>query len=435
MIMTMMRFFPTLLLVALLAVGASGFQVQHGALRRSTMAPLFAVNIAPPPSTAPTTSDKVVVTSSNNNDTMDEFIYNDKTLQQTNIPALGTIGRMLPKAVFDIDTKTSLFYFGVDLLAVVSSLSFLNTVVHSDFYQHSSLPLQALLVAPLQVLSGFAMWCMWCIGHDAGHGTVSRTHSWINEVVGEVAHSVICLTPFQPWQKSHLRHHLNHNHLTRDYSHQWFIREEKEELHPIFQLACKTRNLQLPFLYLVYLLFGIPDGGHVVFYGKLWENESLKSKMRGAVSVAVSIATAGTLWYNMGTTDFAVVCFMPWLVTSFWLFMVTYLQHHSDDGKLYTDDTWAFTKGAFETVDRNYGKWVNRMSHHMMDGHVVHHLFFTKVPHYRLEEATAALKAGLQDQGLSHLYKYQDTPDFSQEIVKQFDENWFFINESQVVRK
>lgn len=172
----------------------------------------------------------------------------------------------------------------------------------------------------------------------------------------------------------------------------------------------------------------------MIFYGRLWENEPLKEKLRGSFSVAVSVATASTLWYNMGTADFAVVCFVPWLVTSFWLFMVTYLQHHSDDGKLYTDDTWNFTKAGFETVDRNYGKWVNRMSHHMMDGHVVHHLFFTKVPHYRLEEATVALKAGLEVEGYLTCTNTK-TPDFSQEIVKQFDEKWFFINESQVVWK
>lgn len=420
-----------LLLVALLVsvAPASAFLPALNTPRRSSFI-LSAINIEPPSATTPST-ERGVVTQGNDNANIESFLQE----KSSEIPALGSIARMLPKSAFDIDTKTSLFYFGVDLVAVISSLSFLNAVIHSDFYQHdASLPLQALMVAPLQVLCGFAIWCMWCIGHDAGHGTISKTN-WINQLVGEVAHSMCCLTPFQPWQRSHLRHHLNHNHLTKDYSHQWFIREEKDELHPIFQASYKTRNVQLPFLYLVYLLAGVPDGGHVVFYGKLWKNSSLENKMRGALSVAVSMATAGTLWYNMGTADFALVCFAPWLIMSFWLFMVTYLQHHSEDGKLYTDDTWDFTKGAFETVDRNYGKWVNRMSHHMMDGHVVHHLFFTKVPHYRLEEATVALKAGLEAEGLHHLYKNKDTPDFSQEIVKQFDENWFFIDEAQVVRK
>lgn len=115
--------------------------------------------------------------------------------------------------------------------------------------------------------------------------------------------------------------------------------------------------------------------------------------------------------------------------------MVTYLQHHSDDGKLYTDDTFTFTKGAFETVDRSYGRRFDRLSHHMMDGHVVHHLFFEKVPHYRLREATDALVDGLEERGLGHLYKNVETPDFTQEIVRQFNENWFYVNEKQIVRK
>jgi len=354
-------------------------------------------------------------------------------IDEEGYPKLGSLMKMLPKQTFDIDTKTSLMYFGIDAVAVVASLSFLDAVVTSSAYHSLAVWQQAVLVAPLQVLAGFAMWCMWCIGHDAGHSVVSKK-DWINQVVGEIAHSVVCLTPFVPWQLSHRRHHTYHNHLTKDYSHQWFIREESEDLVWWIQLAHKTRNLQLPILYLVYLLAGVPDGGHVIFYGRMWEGQTMKTKVRAALSVVVSMATAGALWMNLGTADFAVVCMGPWLVMSFWLFMVTYLQHHSDDGKLYTDDTFSFVKGAFETVDRSYGKLVDRMSHHMMDGHVVHHLFFEKVPHYRLEEATKALQEGLDEQGMSDLYKNIETPRFSQEIVKQFDQNWFFIDEEQVVR-
>lgn len=357
---------------------------------------------------------------------------------QQHPPSLGDVRKLLPKSVFQVDTQTSLAYFGIDLAAVALSMGSLHAIVTSDFYHSLPLAGQAITVAPLQALTGFAMWCMWCIGHDAGHTTISKNRKYgtlINRVVGEVAHSMICLTPFVPWQKSHLQHHLNHNHLERDYSHQWFIREDKESLHPLIKLSHKTRNVQLPILYFVYLLFGIPDGGHVYFYGRLWENETGKEKRKAAASVAVSLATALSLWASMGTADFAVVCMVPWLVLSFWLFMVTYLQHHSDDGKLYTDDTWTFTKGAFETVDRNYGKHVNRMSHHMMDGHVIHHLFFTRVPHYHLSEATQHLQEGLSERGQSHWYKRVDTLDYGSEIIKQFDENWFFCDEAQVVRK
>lgn len=366
----------------------------------------------------------------------DNYIRENSSSEEP--PSLGEIRKFLPKSVFQVDTKTSLAYFALDLAAVAASMGTLHAYVTSDIYHGLPLPVQALTVAPLQVLTGFAMWCMWCIGHDAGHTTISKNKKHgktINRVVGEIAHSVICLTPFVPWQKSHLRHHLNHNHLERDYSHQWFVREDADNLHPLIQLSYKTRNFQIPILYLVYLLLGVPDGGHVLFYGRLWESEKLQEKKRAAVSVAISMLTAGSLWASMGTADFAVVCMAPWAVLSFWLFMVTYLQHHSEDGRLYTDDTWTFTKGAFETVDRSYGEWTNRLSHHMMDGHVIHHLFFTRVPHYHLKEATIALQSGLEAGGLEHWYKNEDTFNYTQEIVKQFDENWFFCNEAQVVRE
>jgi len=309
-------------------------------------------------------------------------------------PKIGKLMKMIPKQSFDIETKASLLYFGIDLLAVGTSMGFLNSVVTSETYHSMPFYLQAMAVIPLQLLTGFAMWCMWCIGHDAGHGTVSKT-KWINRAVGEVGHSMICLTPFLPWAMSHKRHHVHHNHKEKDYSHQWYVREEFDDLHPFFQFAHKLRMPQLPFNYFIYLVLGIPDGGHVFFYGRLWEGVSMKQKRDAAMSVAVSCATAGTLWYNMGTADFTVVCMVPWLVLSWWLFMVTYLQHHSEDGQVFTDDTYTFERGAFQTVDRSYGKWMDRMSHHMMSGHLVHHLFYTKVPHYKLEEATIALRKKL----------------------------------------
>ena len=395
------------------------------------------------PSSTIATTDYEPITLENSNNDIDihNFITSlestSSTMTNDDPPLPGTIMKMLPKETWVVDTPTSLMYFTADVLAVLSSMAFLNAVVTSDIYQTLPMYQQAVAVLPLQILTGFAMWCTWCIGHDAGHGTVSKGDRYsktINRIVGEISHSIVCLTPFVPWALSHRKHHLNHNHIDRDYSHQWFIREDKDTMHQLLQAAHSTRMLFFPFLYFFYLVTGVPDGGHVFFYGRMWEGHSIREKADASLSVMVSCATAGLLWHTMGTANFAVVCMGPWMVMSFWLFMVTYLQHHSEDGKLYTDDTFTFQRGAFETVDRNYGKYINRMSHHMMDGHVIHHLFFTKVPHYRLEAATAALREGMKERGQEHMYKQLDTPHYSQEIVKQFYSNWFFINEAQIVR-
>jgi hypothetical protein len=73
-------------------------------------------------------------------------------------PRAGAVMKMLPKETWDIDTPTSLFYFAVDLLAVASTMGFLNAVVTSDIYHALPVWAQAMAVAPLQVLTGFAMW-------------------------------------------------------------------------------------------------------------------------------------------------------------------------------------------------------------------------------------------------------------------------------------
>ena len=385
--------------------------------------------VAPPPVLEDETkTSSIKTTNENNNDLL--------SYDKEGYPKLGSIMKALPDEVFQVSTKTSLFYFAIDSIAVIASIGLLHGVVTSNIYHSLALWQQALTVAPFQLLAGFAMWCQWCIGHDAGHSLISKKHKWLNSFVGEISHSMFCLTPFIPWQMSHRKHHINHNHVEKDYSHQWFVRENKDEMVWWMKASHATRNIQLPILYFVYLMVGVPDGGHVIpFYGRLWEDQTLKTKFRGLLSSCLSIATAGSLWNWMGTADFSVVCMVPWMVMSFWLFMVTYLQHHSEEGKLYTDKTHTFVKGAFETVDRSYGKWTNKLSHHMMDGHVMHHLFFEKVPHYQLEKATKSLTAVLQKEDRMDLYKSIETKSYTKEIVKQFNDNWFFVNEKQIIRE
>jgi fatty acid desaturase len=63
-------------------------------------------------------------------------------------------------------------------------------------------------------------------------------------------------------------------------------------------------------------------------------------------------------------------------------------------------------RAAFETVDRDYGAIANFFSHSMMDGHVAHHLFFNRIPHYNLLTARDRIVAGLEKDGYGDLYKY-----------------------------
>jgi bifunctional Delta-12/omega-3 fatty acid desaturase len=55
--------------------------------------------------------------------------------------------------------------------------------------------------------------------------------------------------------------------------------------------------------------------------------------------------------------------------------MITYLHHTSPELPKYTPEAWTFMRGALATVDRDPGFLLRHLFHHIVDLHVVHHLF------------------------------------------------------------
>ena len=134
---------------------------------------------------------------------------------------------------------------------------------------------------------------------------------------------------------------------------------------------------------------------------------------------------------------------------------------------LFREGAWTYVRGAFETIDRTYGLGIvsattypvshastalseanthplshrpcvplqDNFHHNITDGHVMHHLFFTKIPHFKLPEATAAMQRGLAADGFSHLYKHEHTPKFALDIHKSLYKNWFWVEDEKSVTK
>jgi omega-3 fatty acid desaturase (delta-15 desaturase) len=99
---------------------------------------------------------------------------------------------------------------------------------------------------------------------------------------------------------------------------------------------------------------------------------------------------------------------MPYLVFVAWLSLVTYLQHTDEKVSYFRGKSWSYLTGALSTVDRTYGHLIDpfelgygflldNIHHNISDGHVIHHLFFTTIPHYHLIEATKAVLPRLGD--------------------------------------
>ena len=85
----------------------------------------------------------------------------------------------------------------------------------------------------------------------------------------------------------------------------------------------------------------------------------------------------------------------PYFIYAAWLTFVTYMQHVAPEVPVYDSGDWSGLKGALATVDRNYGPF-NWLTHNIGNLHVIHHIFPT-IPHYRLQEATDAVRPVLGD--------------------------------------
>ena len=319
--------------------------------------------------------------------------------------------------VFKVDTFTSTRYLVKDLCYYFLSISLLCSLhlFTNNWY------LYIFFYNVISFVCGFFMWCLFVIAHDCGHGTFSKDNL-INNIVGEFVNSGLLLTPWYPWKMSHHLHHLNHNHIKDDYSHVWFISSKKDKVfnHLINRITYSLRWIQPFITWPMYLYLGQPDGGHLFLFGRLWKGKSTKEYARGYLSSCTTLISMYLHYKYVGW-----IYVLPWIWYGWWLFSVTYLQHHHD-GQVVYNKNWNYVDGAMQTIDRSYGILIDEASHHITDCHVVHHLAFTKIPHYHLRKATDQLVKGLKENGLINTYKYQFTGVF--DIFPYFWNHWFFID-------
>jgi omega-3 fatty acid desaturase (delta-15 desaturase) len=88
---------------------------------------------------------------------------------------------------------------------------------------------------------------------------------------------------------------------------------------------------------------------------------------------------------HLGLVSLIAYHIIPVFIFACYMVIITLLQHTEIDLPWYADAEWSNVKGQLSTVDRHYGQ-VHTVIH-SIGTHQIHH-FFTRVPHYHLEEAT-----------------------------------------------
>mmetsp|Transcript_6514 Transcript_6514/g.8838 ORF Transcript_6514/g.8838 Transcript_6514/m.8838 type:complete len:367 (-) Transcript_6514:76-1176(-) len=342
-------------------------------------------------------------------------------IQDTYDPAPGLtldmVKAKIPKKCFEKSLTRSLYYLVQDA-ALLSAL-----YLARPYFCHA-------WWSPLRLLwwnlVGFLGWCLFVVGHDCGHNTFSNNKT-INFIIGHIAHTPL-LVPFTGWRASHRKHHLNHNHVAND--HSWKPLTHTEYTSFMANWAARTIRCSkaLLFIYPIYLVSH--EGEHVSgnhfnpFDRKLFDPSETAAAAFSTVSILVWLGVLFSLANPLTLLD---AYFVPYIVFCMWLSLVTYLHHTDPKGVYYRGSQWNYFKGALSTVDRSYGRVLNFL-HHNIELHVVHHMFFTSIPHYHLTQATEAVKSLL-----GKAYMFDERP-FHRAFLDNVEECRFVDDHANVVR-
>lgn len=269
-------------------------------------------------------------------------------------------------------------------------------------------------------VTGFFGWCLFVVGHDCGHRTFSDSLA-VNDFFGHICHAPI-LVPFHGWRVSHRKHHEHHNHV--DHDHSW--RPVPKSLFVGYEGVSKIMRFSsaLLVLYPFYLVLDteFTSGNHFNPWGRLFSKEE---RVGAAISTVSVVGWLAFLFMTFPVRLLLDAYFVPYIIFVMWLDLVTYLQHTDSTLTYYRDSAWSFLKGGLSTIDRSYGAIVDHL-HHDIGTHMIHHLFFTKIPHYHLVEATDALKPVLGDH-----YKLDTTPIY--EAFSKSRDSCHFVPDEGVV--
>jgi omega-3 fatty acid desaturase (delta-15 desaturase) len=325
------------------------------------------------------------------------------TNSTSSTPTYGELKKMVPKHCMEIDLSTSMYYFLRDYAAIAFLYLIVGQVEEKFGYG-------GLFV--WYCLQGLFMGALFLIGHDAVHGLVAK-QSWINFVVGHLSLSPI-LIPYCPWNKTHGEHHTHTYHIEKDRGHPWVVEEDYKGRSWFEQNFCRI-PISAFFRFHMYTILGLPDGSHFNPWSKIITNNRERmgcifSGATCALSAYIAFLVCGS-WFT-----FFKYYYVPLAFQNFWLVLITYLNHQDDDVEVYEEGNYKYMPAQFETIDRYLGFGIDHILHNATDCHVAHHLFFTKIPHYHLVEATKAIQPIFEK--YPGLYKRQSCYNFVYEFLR-----------------
>jgi len=218
--------------------------------------------------------------------------------------------------------------------------------------------------------------------------------------MGWLLHSSL-MVPYFSWKYSHHRHHRFTGNMEKDMAFVPHTAKDRAKRRLIDMYLDRELFEDVPIVQVVklllhqlagwqaYLLFNVSAGPdsqqkkNVGFFRvSHFEPTSAVFRPSEAIFIAISdlgLAIMGYVLYVASTyVGWKMVFLMyiqAYMWVHHWLVAITYLHHTHPDVPHFEAESWTFVKGALATVDRDFG-WVGRhLFHHIIDHHVIHHLF------------------------------------------------------------
>lgn len=295
---------------------------------------------------------------------------------------------ILPDRVYENPTWLGLAYFARDV-ALYAGVVALLVAVDSP-----------LVLVPLWILAALVISALFIVGHDAAHGALFASKR-LNYVIGQAA-MLPSLHVYEAWVFGHNR--IHHGHTVREVmDYVW---------HPVSPEAwsAMSRGQRL-----VHRLKWSALGAGVYYGWDIWWRNMMRftppekiaadvRRDRAIVLAFAAVASAallalgawhygsvgGALW--MWTKVFAV----PFVLWNYSIGIAVYAHHISPDIAWHGRREWTRFKGQMEgTTILHIPAWLNFFYHNIFL-HVPHHVDM-RIPFYRLEEATEAIKQHFGD--------------------------------------
>ncbi|KAJ8517143.1 hypothetical protein ONZ45_g5620 [Pleurotus djamor] len=359
----------------------------------------------------------------------------------------------VPKHLFKKSTAKGLYYVFRDVACAVIAYK-LGTMINpfATFLLREGW--NALLVRALKYSLWATYWHWqgvilagwWCLGHEAGHGTLSP-HGWLNHALGFSLHTFL-LVPYYAWRSSHHAHHKATGSIERDENYVPRTRSDyglpppqkahARDYHEIFEetpIYTLLRMLLMQSLgwqyYLVANAMGSPmypkGTNHFFPSSPLFKPH----ERNGIIASNIGLAIMSTILYiytrQVGLGAFVKLYFIPYLLANHWIVMLTYLHHSDPTIPHFRRKEWTFVKGALATVDRPLLGWAGRFFlHNVSHDHIGHHLF-SSIPFYNQPEVTELIKKVLKED-----YNYDSTNTF-RALYRTFTQCCFIEDDGDIV--